>query len=276
VNLLPQNVHDLGSWEEAVLWLRTQPDQHQLVRACFFDAPLLEAAERYYASAEWIAVRRILAGKHGAALDLGAGRGISSYALARDGWQVSALEPDPSEVVGAGAIRALAREAGLGIRIEQEWGESLPFPDSSFDLVHGRQVLHHAKDLQQLCAEVARVLKPGGLFIATREHVISRAEDLPEFLASHPLHKLYGGEHAYLLDEYLHAIRAGGIVLTKVLNPYESDINLYPDTVTDLKRRLSKRIYLPPAIIPDVLLAALGALSRVPGRLYTFIGRANE
>jgi SAM-dependent methyltransferase len=263
------------AWEDAVVWLRNQPGQSELVRACFFDDPLLEAAERYYASAEWIAVRRILAGKHGAALDLGAGRGISSYALARDGWQVSALEPDPSEIVGAGAIRALAREAGLDIRIEQEWGESLPFPDSSFDLVHGRQVLHHARDLQRLCAEVARVLKPGGLFIATREHVISREEDLPEFLASHPLHKLYGGEHAYLLDEYLRAIRAGGIVLTKVLNPYESDINLYPDTVTDLKRRLSKRICLPPAIIPDVLLAALGVLSRVPGRLYTFIGRAN-
>lgn len=263
------------AWEDAVVWLRNQPGQSELVRACFFDDPLLEAAERYYASAEWIAVRRILAGKHGAALDLGAGRGISSYALARDGWQVSALEPDPSEVVGAGAISTLSREAGLDIRIEQEWGESLPFADSSFDLVHGRQVLHHAKDLQRLCAEVARVLKPGGLFIATREHVISRAEDLPEFLASHPLHKMYGGEHAYLLDDYLHAIRAGGIVLTKVLNPYESDINLYPDTVTDLKRRLSKRIYLPPAIIPDVLLAALGAMSRVPGRLYTFIGRAN-
>lgn len=263
------------AWEDAVVWLRNQPGQSELVRACFFDDPLLEAAERYYASAEWIAVRRILAGKHGAALDLGAGRGISSYALARDGWQVSALEPDPSEVVGAGAISTLSREAGLDIRIEQEWGESLPFPDSSFDLVHGRQVLHHAKDLQKLCAEVARVLKPGGLFIATREHVISRTEDLPEFLASHPLHKMYGGEHAYLLDDYLHAIRAGGIILTKVLNPYESDINLYPDTVTELKRRLSKRICLPPAIIPDVLLAALGALSRVPGRLYTFIGRAN-
>lgn len=264
------------AWEDAVVWLRNQPGQSALVRACFFDDPLLEAAERYYASAEWIAVRRILAGKHGSALDLGAGRGISSYALAKDGWHVSALEPDPSEVVGAGAISMLSREAGLDIRVEQEWGESLPYPDSSFDLVHGRQVLHHAKDLQRLCAEVARVLKPGGLFIATREHVISRAEDLPEFLASHPLHKMYGGEHAYLLDEYLHAIRAGGIILTKVLNPYESDINLYPDTVTDLKRRLSKRIYLPPAIIPDVLLAALGAMSRVPGRLYTFIGRTNE
>lgn len=265
----------LVTWEDAVVWLRNQPDQTALVRACFFDDPLREAAERYYASSEWIAVRRILAGKYGAALDLGAGRGISSYALARDGWQVSALEPDPSEIVGAGAIRMLARETNLDIRIEQEWGEWLPFPDSSFDLVHGRQVLHHAKDLRKLCAEVARVLKPGGLFIATREHVISRTEDLPKFLAAHPLHKMYGGEHAYLLNEYLDAIRGSGIAVTKVLNPYESDINLYPVTVADVKRSLSKRIYLPSAIIPDVLLTALGAMNQGAGRLYTFIGRAN-
>lgn len=262
------------TWEDAVVWLRNQPDQSELVRACFFDDPLRDAAERYYSSAEWIALRRLLAGRQGSALDLGAGRGISSYALARDGWQVSALEPDPSEVVGAGAIRSLAQEAGLDIRVDQEWGESLPFPDFTFDLVHGRQVLHHARDLHRLCREVARVLKPGGLFIATREHVISKTEDLPEFLASHPLHKMYGGEHAYLLDEYLGAIRASGITVTTVLNPYQSDINLFPNTVSDLKRRLSKRMHLPVALLPDFLLSALGAMNREPGRLYTFVGRA--
>jgi SAM-dependent methyltransferase len=274
MNANPMSVR-LSTWEDAVVWLRNQPGQTALVRACFFDDPLRDAAERYYASSEWIAIRRFLAGRHGAALDLGAGRGISSYALARDGWQVSALEPDPSQVVGAGAIRALSRVAGLDIRVEQEWGESLPFPDSSFDLVHGRQVLHHARDLKQLCREVARVLKPGGLFVATREHVISRAEDLPEFLAAHPLHKIYGGEHAYLLDEYLDAIRGSGIILTRVLNPYQSNINLYPDTVADLKRRLARRMYVPAAFIPNLSLAVLGAMSRVPGRLYTFVGRAH-
>jgi SAM-dependent methyltransferase len=263
----------LPTWEDAVIWLRNQPDQSELVRACFFDDPLRDAAERYCASSEWIAVRHLVADKRGMALDLGAGRGISSYALARDGWRVSALEPDPSEVVGAGAIRALARDAGLDIRVEQHWGESLPFPDATFDLVHGRQVLHHARDLRKLCSEVARVLKPGGTFLATREHVISKTEDLPAFLAAHPLHKMYGGEHAYLLDEYLDAIRGSGITLTKVLNPYQSNINLYPDTVIDLKGRLAKRVYLPPTIIPDFLLAALGAMSQVPGRLYTFVGQ---
>lgn len=263
----------LSTWEEAVIWLRSQPDQAELVRACFYDDPLRVAAERYYGSTEWRAIRTLLAGKKGYALDLGAGRGISAYALARDGWRVSALEPDASDVVGAGAIRALAQGANLDIRVEQKWGESLPYPDATFDLVHGRQVLHHARDLKQLCREAARVLKPGGLFIATREHVISRKEDLPEFLASHPLHKMYGGENAYLLDEYLDAIRGGGLMLSKVMNPCQSDINLFPDTTKGLKKILARRYHFPAMLVPDFLLTRLGERNQSPGRLYSFVGR---
>ena len=261
------------TWEQAVLWLRGQPDQDALVRACFYDDPLTDAAKRYHASSEWRAVRRLLPTRSGKALDIGAGRGVSSYALARDGWSVTALEPDASSVVGAGAIRSLAREAKLDIDVVETWGESLPFDDATFDLVHCRQVLHHARDLAQLCREVGRVLKPQGMFIAMREHVISRREDLPAFLASHPLHNLYGGENAYLLDEYEQAIRGAGIHIDRVLNPQESDINLYPETTRDAKRRLAKRLGLPVAgLIPAPLLTWWGKRDRMPGRIYTFVG----
>lgn len=259
------------TWEEAVLWLRSQPEQAALVHACFYDDPLQEAAHRYYNSTEWRAVRKFFPAKRGIALDLGAGRGISSYALARDGWRVSALEPDPSSVVGAGAIRALAREVALDISIEQEWGESLPYPDSTFDLVHARQVLHHAHDLMRLCAEAARVLKPGGVFIATREHVISSKEDLPAFLEAHPLHKLYGGENAYLLKEYTDAIQESGMHLVSVLNPLQSDINLFPDTTQNVRKSLSRRYRCPSILIPDMMLSRLGNKIRTPGMLYSFV-----
>jgi len=264
-----------NTWEQAVQWLREQPDQAELIRACFYDDPLRDAAERYYTSSEWQAVSSLVGSKRGTALDLGAGRGISSYALARDGWQVTALEPDPSDIVGAGAIRALAQEADLDIQVEQNWGESLPFADGAFDLVYGRAVLHHARDLQQLCREAARVLKPGGIFIATREHVISQSEDLPEFLASHPLHKLYGGEHAYLLDEYLDAIRNSGLALAKVFNPYQSDINLYPETTKGFKQMMANKRHCPAFLIPDFMLTRLGEKNNEPGRLYSFVGHKN-
>lgn len=261
------------SWEEAVLWLKKQPDQMELVRACFYDDPLLAAAERYATSDEWRAVQSLLPLPPGRALDVGAGRGISSFALARDGWDTVALEPDNSAEVGAGAIRNLVAESGLNIEVVEDRGERLPFMDNSFDLVHCRQALHHAHDLPRLCREIGRVLKPGGTFIATREHVISRREDIDVFLEGHPLHKLYGGENAYLLHDYLSAIRGGGVEFTAVLNPFQSDINLYPETIAGLKRRIASKLFVPNGLIPNVALGWLGAMNKSPGRLYTFVGR---
>jgi SAM-dependent methyltransferase len=260
------------SWEQAVLDFRARPENAEMARACFYDDPLDAAARRYADSSEWKAVRAWLPDPPGRALDLGAGRGISSHALARDGWTVTALEPDPSDVVGAGAIRALSERTGLAIRVIQQPAESLPFEDASFELVHCRAVLHHAADLRRLCADAARVLVPGGRFVALREHVISREADLPAFLDSHPLHHLYGGEHAYLLDEYTDAIQAAGLRLLRVVNPWQSDANTFPQTVEDVRAALASRVHLPwPGLIPRAAVTWAGARLDAPGRLYSFV-----
>lgn len=264
------------TWEESVAWLRAQPGQEALVRACFFDDPLLQAATRFRDSTEWRAVRALLPapGPGQAALDVGAGRGIASYALAVDGWQVTALEPDPSPLVGAGAIAALARESGLPITIERQMGEGMPFADASFHVVHARQVLHHARNLDQFCAELFRVLKPGGTFIATREHVVDNDADLATFLQQHPLHRYYGGENAFPLPRYLQALRGAGFQLTHILSPWESDINIYPITVDDARRHLARRWHLPsPRLVPLWVLRWHSRRLTDPGRLYTFVGR---
>jgi SAM-dependent methyltransferase len=262
------------TWEEVVIWLRGRSDQATLVQNCFFDDPLIEAAKRYHQSTEWNEIRRFLPDTPGNALDIGAGRGISSYALTRDGWEVVALEPDSSSIVGAEAIRQLANVAGLSIKVEQCWGENLPFEDNTFDVVYGRQVLHHARDLRQLCKESARVLKANGIFIATREHVISKEAHRKTFLTNHPVHRLYGGENAYLLKDYIEAIRSAGISITHILNPYDSDINLFPETKSSLKRRMISNMPFPfPRLIPDILLSLMGSIDATPGRLYSFIGR---
>lgn len=263
------------SWEEAVLWLKGQPGQEELVRACFYDDPLDAAAERYQASTEWREVQSLLRDHHkGVALDLGAGRGISSYALALDGWQVTALEPDPSEVVGTGAIRRLAAGKGLPVTVVESWGETLPFPDNGFDLVYARQALHHARDLELLCREIARVLKPGGMLLATREHVITRPGDLPAFLEGHPLHRLYGGENAFTLERYRRAIAGSGLSLTKVLATYASNINLYPASDAEVKAKVERRlkISIPLKVFKRIVVPLLDLVNREPGRLYTFIG----
>lgn len=259
------------TWEEAVLWLRAQPEQVELTRACFYDDPVLAAAERYRASSEWCAMREILPRTPGRVLDLGAGRGISSYALAMDGWSTVALEPDPSPVVGCGAVRALRAEGRVPLQITRGLTEALPFRSHSFDVVFGRAVMHHARDLAGFCREAARVLRPGGVFVGAREHVIS-AGQLPAFLDAHPLHRHYQGENAYRLREYRQALQGAGLRIARLLHPLQSDINLFPDSKAGMRERLSRRLRLPGRVrIPDFVFDLLGRLQRLPGRLYTFV-----
>lgn len=262
------------SWEEAVQWLRNQPDQKDLVRACFYDDPLQECVDRFYASTEWEAVQKILSNvRRGKALDVGAGRGISSYALARDGWSVTALEPDTSSLVGSNAIKQLIKD-GLDITVVEEYGETLPFEDNSFDLVYGRAVLHHADNLHKFCQEMIRVLKPGGIFLAAREHVISRKRDLQTFLDSHPLHSLYGGENAYLLVEYEEALTEAGMEIEATLPPYGSDINLFPGSRKELCKKISRKVgfAVPVWFVKSIAIPLLDKIDQTPGRLFTFVG----
>lgn len=273
-----------ATWEQAVLWLRDQPDQHDLVMAAYYDDPLTDAAERYRQSEEWTAIGPLLPTARGRALDVGAGRGIASYALAREGFRVTALEPDGSALVGAEAIRSLARDSDLPIEVTQEFSERLPFADAQFDLVFARAVLHHTKDLDAACAEFFRVLKPGGRLLAVREHVISRAEDLNAFLQIHPLHSLYGGENAFQLPQYAAAIRRAGFRLDQVSSPLESPINYAPQTLQGLQQEIAARATHNVPFARELVRAALRlpllwslvrpVLTRLdhrPGRLYSFV-----
>jgi SAM-dependent methyltransferase len=272
-----------STWEYAVQWLRSQPDSQDLILGAYYDDPLVGAARRYWESYEWEEIRRFLGTAKGQALDIGAGRGIASYALAREGFAVTALEPDGSSLVGAGAIRSLAEESGLAITVIQEFSESLPFADGQFDIAFARAVLHHTKDLAAASSEFFRVLKPGGRLIAVREHVISRRTDLPVFLSRHPLHHLYGGENAFLLSEYTAALSQAGFEVDSVLSPLSSAINYAPYSEETLKDAMADRIGGATALrglvrsvlnLPGLWSTARKLLSWVdhrPGRLYSFV-----
>lgn len=270
------------TWEAAVSWLMTQPDKQQLVLDCYYDASVQVAAERYHQSLEWQAIQKLIATVPGTALDLGAGRGIASYALAKDGWRVSAVEPDDSNLVGAGAIQSLADANQLPISVSRDFGERIQFESNTFDLVFARQVLHHAHHLEQLCMELYRVLKPGGLFVAVRDHVISSQEDLPKFFDIHPLHHLYGGENAYTLKQYMHAMLKAGFEIKTVMRPFDSVINYSPYTYETLRGEIKTRLSRFPIFglsaallnldsIFNGLLRVLSWLDKRPGRLCSFV-----
>lgn len=272
------------TWESAVQWLRGRPDCAKLVGDAYYDDPLMTAAGRYYASEEWGAVRKLLSGFKGRALDVGAGRGIASYALAQEGFEVTALEPDPSMIVGAGAIRTLAVEARLAIEVVEGYSEQLPCADGVFDLVFARAVLHHTRDLDVACKEFFRVLRPGGLLLAVREHVLSRGEHLATFLEQHPLHRLYGGEHAFVLDAYLRALEGAGFCPIRLLTPLSSPINFAPRDTNAMRREVADRLALRLPFMRSIARGALATpgvwsilrplldrLDHRPGRLYSFV-----
>lgn len=276
-------VAPLMTTTEAILTLRRDPEYADLIRDSYFDEDIFEAAERFRQSAEFIEAKTLMgpALNGGTVLDLGAGTGIASYSLARDGARlVYALEPDPSEVIGRGAIARLKRD--LPVQILDCFGEEIPLADGAVDIVYARQVLHHSRDLNCNLSECARVLKPGGIFLGCREHVVDNQEQLETFLREHPVHRLAGGEHAFALQDYIRAIQSSGLMLIRTLGPFDSMINAFPVVRTDdglrhvVREALRERFGALGAIlhfVPGVDAVVRARLNRFPnpGRLYSFL-----
>jgi SAM-dependent methyltransferase len=262
--------------------LRDDPTKQDLVAACYFDLPLARAAARYADGPEWQAIRQLISSARGTAVDIGAGNGIVSYALARDGWTTIAVEPDPSKLVGAGAIRALATETSVTIDVREGVGEGLPIGSGEVDLVIARQVLHHAADLPAFAREIARVLAPGGYLVSARDHVISGPEQLQPFLDKHPLHNLYGGENAFTVKEYRRAFTNAGLQIEQEFGPLASVVNYAPHTLESLQAEISRRlvplsglagVLLRKKPVFDIVLRVLSSIDRRPGRLVSFVCR---
>jgi SAM-dependent methyltransferase len=101
-------------------------------------------------------------------LEVGAGTGYFSLNLLRAGIVREATCTD----ISPGMVRALganAQRLGLTVKTARADAESLPFAESSFDLVLGHAVLHHLPDLECAFGEFHRVLKPGGYVVFAGE-----------------------------------------------------------------------------------------------------------
>jgi len=63
---------------------------------------------------------------------------------------------------------AAARKRGVpGVRFLQGDATALPFPAGTFDLLFANHVLFFVRDIDRALEEARRVLRPGGLFVAT-------------------------------------------------------------------------------------------------------------
>jgi SAM-dependent methyltransferase len=119
------------------------------------------AAERYdryrpgYAAA---AVGWALGERPVRVVDLGAGTGILSRLLRELGHEVVAVEPDDR-------MRAQLSAVSPGVTALAGTAEELPLPDRSVDAVVAGQA-YHWFDAARALPEIARVLRPGGVFAA--------------------------------------------------------------------------------------------------------------
>jgi ubiquinone/menaquinone biosynthesis C-methylase UbiE len=97
-------------------------------------------------------------------LDLGAGMGGFSVALAREGAHVIVLEYNSDY---CGIVRLRGRRYGLDLPVVRATGEALPLPDRTLDLVCSWDVLEHVQDPGAVLREVHRVLRPAGALLLT-------------------------------------------------------------------------------------------------------------
>jgi ubiquinone/menaquinone biosynthesis C-methylase UbiE len=92
-------------------------------------------------------------------LEVGCGTGAFAARLLSENPGATVLATDRSE-------RLVELTGARGVRAHRADVQRLPFGDARFDVVAAMWMLYHVPDLHLGLAEVRRVLRPGGLFVA--------------------------------------------------------------------------------------------------------------
>jgi demethylmenaquinone methyltransferase / 2-methoxy-6-polyprenyl-1,4-benzoquinol methylase len=111
-------------------------------------------------------VSRVECGPDGSVLDVATGTGAVAIELVRQkGCRVVGIDQSPEMLAGA---QARVEAAGLSDRITLVEGgaEQLPFPDGAFDALTFTYLLRYVEDPGATLAELARVVRPGGIVAA--------------------------------------------------------------------------------------------------------------
>jgi 2-polyprenyl-3-methyl-5-hydroxy-6-metoxy-1,4-benzoquinol methylase len=229
------------TWEETIRHIRSNDEYKDLVKEAYLEADLQLNVERFSGSVEFSETLKLI-DRHLTGvltiLDVGCGNGIASVSFARRGHNVMAIDPDPSETVGTGAVRKLKDELKLSnLEVVTSTAEDLKLNDQSFDLVYCRQAMHHANDLPLFIRNITRYLRKGGLLLTIRDHVVYNTEDKMKFLAGHPLQKFYHGENAFRREDYLKAFTEANLIPEIELKFFDSEINYFPLKMAEVKAR---------------------------------------
>jgi len=92
---------------------------------------------------------------------------------------------------------------------------NLPFKDGSFSAVLTSNALHHFPDPRRAMVEIARVLKPGGVFVCYDPRYVTPLEMVKKVLRRND--KLFTKDHkSFRVDEYRELIGSSGLQVTEV------------------------------------------------------------
>lgn len=180
------------------------------------------------------AIRWALGGARGTVVELGAGTGILSRQLVALGLRCVPVEPDPAmreqcdsrlrELFGRDAPRTVAGSA-----------EAIPLPDASTDAVVAGQA-YHWFDPAKAHPEIARVLKPGGVFAPLwniRDESTPWVAELTTVLRGQDGSGIHAGWQGVSLDDHFHAVEQA---------VFRFAVRHTPDSLVDLLR--SRSYYL--------------------------------
>ena len=144
------------------------------------------------------------------ALDLGAGGGHVSYALASHARRVIATDLS-SEMLAA--VVETARAKGLGnIETAEAPAERLPFEDETFDFLASRFSTHHWRDFDAGLREARRTLKRGGQAVFVDAYAPGQAL-LDTHLQAIELLRDHSHVRDYTCAQWLDALARAGFAL---------------------------------------------------------------
>lgn len=100
----------------------------------------------------------------------------------------------------------------------------IPYDDQSFDLVIANHVLFYCKDIAQVCQEIQRILKPGGIFLCST-YGQNHMKEITVLVQQFDKHIILSGESLYENFGLENGI--------EILSPYFSSIqkHLYEDSI---------------------------------------------
>lgn len=122
-------------------------------------------------------------------LDVGCGTGHQLARFRGRGFEVAGVDGSP-------AMLDEARAHNPGVDVRQTDVEQLPFPDATFDVILCIEVLRYLPDPVSCVREMGRVLRPGGMCLATAA----------------PLFNLNG---YWMVNRLAHLLRPSGLVPLK-------------------------------------------------------------